>query len=132
MPPDRDVKGPEPTRRRSGRRQPIISNRLESNFSPYELAVMSLTIGPPLLIISFIAFLTGRIAGGIALGALALAIHFVFRAASECPACGKAPFIESGFSWFELYVLKGGQRIWPERRCSRCGTALDVIPDDRR
>ena len=110
----------------------MISDRLERNFSPYELARMKVLIGGPMAIACIAAFMTGRAVGGIVLTMLAMAMLIVLTMASRCPTCGKTPFARDGFNWFELYVLKAGQRFWPERRCSRCGTALDVIPDDRR
>ena len=121
---------PDPSRKMRGR--PIISNRPESNFSPYELAAMRVLLWWLLSIACFLAFLTGRTVGGIVLGALDAAALIVLTMASGCPTCGKSPSTRDGLGRFVLYALTVTSRFWPERRCSRCGTALDVIPDDRR
>ena len=106
---------------------------LRDNFSPYEICLMQLFLGYGLGLAALIAMGTGQLGGGLILFVLTLVVVLVLHHIGRCPVCGKSPMHrEPGeLGWFALYVMNYRFRLWPERQCSGCRTALDMIQHDR-
>ena len=100
---------------------------LRAAFSRYELAVIGYVL-TCVLAGGGVLFVFLGYWGGLILWLLALPTLFFFHAVSACPTCGKYPghyypLGEHGWPGKRLRF----KRLWPERQCSGCGTALDGI-----
>lgn len=102
--------------------------KLGAALSPYGLAATGRVFMLVLIVAAAAAAWSGREVGASLLLLGMFATMLVFRAVSECPVCGKSPYIRfygdgvwpGRWFWRET-------RWWPERQCSDCGSRLDDI-----
>jgi hypothetical protein len=100
---------------------------LRETFTRYEIACVAQLSAPVGMAIGALLFAaTNRPLSFWAMLIPALALSAFCFLASTCPACGKSPL-----KW---YLTSEGERhggepmggrLWPERECSHCRTALD-------
>ncbi len=104
---------------------------IKEAFSPYQIAAGGMLLGYFFFLFSMGAFVNGRIAIGMLVGAVGLATAVASDVLSECPGCGKSPMMRSrdGVGWISYYLLKYRNRLWPEEICSQCGAELTALPD---
>jgi hypothetical protein len=94
---------------------------MRDTFSPYEIAIMGRAIAFVVGASAMAAWFPhpSRVTGfafgiGAILFLLTPVTAFMWDALSRCPTCDKSAMAR--------------RRLWPERRCSECGTALDTRP----
>ena len=107
-----------------------LGRLLQSAFSRHEIAVMGMFLTYALAIAALVAIGTGRIGAGLILFLVGLAVALAFREFSRCPECRKPAFARARGEVGFLLTMMARNRLWPERRCSGCGTALDGGQDD--
>jgi hypothetical protein len=107
-----------------------LGRLLRSSFSRYEIAIMGMILTYALAIVALVAIGTQRIGAGLILFLVGIVTALAFREFSRCPECRKPPFVRARGEVGFLLAMMARNRLWPERRCSGCGTALDVGQDD--
>jgi hypothetical protein len=112
-----------------------LRHLLRDSFSPYEIAIMGRVIAFALIALAMAAWFphptrVTSLAVGIGLISFLLApvIGLMWEEFSRCPACNKSPFRWADGDVGLFFGTKARGRLWPERQCSECGTALDIRP----
>jgi hypothetical protein len=101
---------------------------LREVFAPYELAAGAVLIQMAFIVTGLALLFIGRGPSALLAFLPALAAGMFASLAVSCPGCGKSPLRFYITAWGEERGgLPMGQRAWPERRCSSCGTALDIL-----
>jgi hypothetical protein len=103
-------------------------DELRKTFAPYELALGAVLIQIAFLFTGFAFLFLGR--GPVVLLAFvpSVAAGMFAHLAVHCPRCRKSPMRYYMTARGEARGgLPMGQRAWPERRCSSCGTSLDIL-----
>ena len=96
-------------------------------FTPYEIAAGAILIQIIFVAVAIVFVVTGRHSAAVLAAGAALAVGLFARFAVRSPRCGKSPMRYYMTAWGEERGgVPMGERQWPERRCSRFGTALDV------
>ena len=108
---------------------------LKDTFSPYEIAIMGRVIVFVLLALAMAAWFphptrVSSFAFGIGaiLFLLSLAAGLMWAEFNRCPICDKSLFHGPDGDVDRVPGWTARGRIWPERECSECGTALDIRP----
>ena len=107
-----------------------LIGQIRSSFTRYEIAAAGVGLSLLFVLVGAAMFLIGASIGStIVAWALAVVIRLATELLSLCPTCGKSPMLRARgeVSW-ALYMMANG-RLWPERQCSKCGTALDAPSD---
>jgi hypothetical protein len=101
---------------------------LRQVFAPYEIAAGAVVIQITFIAVGIAFLFVGRQPAGFILLLPAVPAGMFAQLGVHCPRCGKSPMRFYMTAWGEERGgLPMGQRGWPERRCSSCGTALDIL-----
>lgn len=101
---------------------------LRQVFAPYEIAAGAVVIQVAFIVAGLASLFAGRPPAAFLLFLPAVPAGMFAQLGVHCPGCGKSPMRYYMTAWGEEQGgLPMGQRAWPERRCSSCGTALDIL-----
>jgi hypothetical protein len=100
---------------------------LREVFAPYEIAAGAVCVQCAFGLAGVALIFAGR-TGAFPLLFLSVVAAVFPHVAVSCPRCGKSPMRYYMTPWGEQRGgMPMGKRWWPERRCSSCGTELDIL-----